>query len=145
MPSGILTTDASAAGTATASAWPPCSSSDVPNTFVPALRQTHHVAGPARRADAAADHAGDEHPVALGDGGHGGADLLDRADELVPEVHARDRHRPVVQVQVAPADRRALHPQQAARPGPGTPASGTSSTETSRSPFSTTARMGGGP
>ena len=48
MPSGIFTTDASAAGTATASAWPPCSSSEVPNTLVPALR--HTTTSPARRA-----------------------------------------------------------------------------------------------
>ena len=39
-------------------------------------------------------------------------DLLHRAHELVAEVHARDRHRPVVQVQVAAADGGALDPQQ---------------------------------
>ena len=66
MPSGIFTTDASAAGTATASAWPPGSSSEVPNTLVPALR--HTTTSPARhgRAHAAPDDARHEHAVALG-------------------------------------------------------------------------------
>ena len=48
----------------------------------------------------------------LADGRDRAADLLDRAHELVAEVHARDRHGPVVQVQVAPADRGAIDPQQ---------------------------------
>ena len=112
IPSGILTTALSAAGTATASACPPASSSEVPNTLVPAFR--HTPTSPARQAEQRPQPITPDtitrSPLptvvtAL-------PDVLDGAHELVPEVHPGDRHRPVVQVQVAAADGRAVDPQQ---------------------------------
>ena len=112
MPSGILSTDASAAGTATASAWPPGRSGRGAEDLGAGVEAHDRVAGPARRRSPAADHARHEHPVAPAARCDVGADVLDRADELVAQVRPGDRHRPVVEVQVGAADRGAVDPQQ---------------------------------
>ncbi len=66
------------------------------------------LAGQARAADAAPDHAGDEHAVARLEGAYMGTSLGHRADGLVPEADAVAGRGVVVQVQIRSADGRAL-------------------------------------
>ena len=144
MPSGILTTDASAAGTATASAWPPCSSSEVPNTLVPAL--VHTTTSPARHA------AQTPQPITPDTSTRSPLATVVTAGPTSSTVPTNSWPRCTPGIVMGPWYRCRSLPQMAVRStrssspsGPGTPASGTSSTDTSRSPFSTTARMAGDP
>ncbi len=77
-----------------------------PDAGVLALDQ---LAGQARPAVAASDHAGDQHLVTFGEGLDVGAGGDDPPDELVPGTNAGDQHRAVVQVQVRAADGGVAH------------------------------------
>ena len=145
IPSGILSTDASAAGTATASAWPPHRSSDVPNTVQAAVAAQR----PGRRPGTAAQRP---QPTTPDTSTRSPARTSSTSAPTSSTVPTNSWPRWTPGIVMGPWYRCRSEPQIAVRStrsrspsGPGTPASGTSSTRMSSIPCNTTARMAGDP